>query len=153
MRSYGKDVYRRRWSKTLIRTSTRLLLLLPHSDCNIWRREGSYEYEMFSFWKREISDGGLREVWYINLRRVSASCSSPTRHVSSLFVSTMGPLREAARKFNTTTCSAIDLQRQPSRQQTTFGAAKRRRLTYSFGEKHRMFGSVRQSLMASIHRC
>lgn len=66
----------------------RLVLLPPFRNCEFGLssdEKDPTEYEMFSFWKREISDSGLREVWYINLHRVSASCSPPTRHVSSLF--------------------------------------------------------------------
>jgi hypothetical protein len=33
-----------------------------YCDCNIWRREGWIEYEVFSFWKREINQFGLREA-------------------------------------------------------------------------------------------
>jgi hypothetical protein len=57
-----------------------------YCDCNIWRREGWIEYEVFSFWKREINQSGLREAWSVDHRRLLASCSPPARHVMSLFV-------------------------------------------------------------------
>lgn len=40
----------------------RLRFLLSDIHCDIRRREGSFKYELFSFWKREISDIDLREV-------------------------------------------------------------------------------------------
>lgn len=60
-RTYRTHVYRCQKHLCPNTENYPVTLAAAYCSCNIWRGEGCIEYEVFSFWKREINVVGLRE--------------------------------------------------------------------------------------------